>query len=366
MLQAVRRVEDDDVSPMPPDKPLPPEAVAALTRWVAAGAPWPVAAATIRADRHWAFEPVRAVEPPAVPAATPIDAFLAAAQRKKGLTPAGPADKRTLIRRATFDLTGLPPDARGGRGVPRRRRAGRLRGGGRPPARLAPLRREVGPAWLDVARYADTAGETADFPVPDAWRYRNYVIDALNADKPYDQFLREQIAGDLLAARPPRRRPAGPVRRLIAATGYLAVARRFGFEIVQGPPPDDRRHDRHLLQERPRPDGRLRPLPRPQVRPDQRRRLLRPLRDLRQHALSLPRLREGPRPRATTCPSSPPPSKPAGSEPLQGRGRRVRAGARRRRAAGRQAAAATGRKRWRPATSPTAAGMTSRADGPYG
>ena len=88
-----------------------------------------------------------------------------------------------------------------------------------------------GRAWLDVARYADTAGETADFPVPDAWRYRNYVIDALNADKPFDQFLREQIAGDLLAARLPADAPPGRYAELVTATGYLAVARRFGFDI---------------------------------------------------------------------------------------------------------------------------------------
>ena len=72
-----------------------------------------------------------------------------------------------------------------------------------------------GRAWLDVARYADTAGETADFPVPDAWRYRNYVIDALNADKPYDQFLREQIAGDLLARELPADAPPGRYAELI-------------------------------------------------------------------------------------------------------------------------------------------------------
>src|SRR5207245_1192226 len=82
--------------------------------------------------------------------------------------------------------------------------------------------------WLDVARYADTAGETADFPLPHAWRYRNYVLDSFNTDKPYDRFVREQIAGDLLA------RSAGPDQRaeLLVATGYLALARRFGFDIA--------------------------------------------------------------------------------------------------------------------------------------
>ena len=80
--------------------------------------------------------------------------------------------------------------------------------------------------WLDLVRYADTAGETADYPVPVAWRYRNWVIDAFNADKPYDEFLREQIAGDILARRGPRELYAGRV----TATGYLAISRRFGFD----------------------------------------------------------------------------------------------------------------------------------------
>src|SRR5205814_6390401 len=80
--------------------------------------------------------------------------------------------------------------------------------------------------WLDVVRYADTAGETADYPVPLAYRYRNYVIDAFNQDKPYDQFVREQIAGDLIAANGP---PEKYGERIVA-TGYLAIARRFGFD----------------------------------------------------------------------------------------------------------------------------------------
>ena len=80
--------------------------------------------------------------------------------------------------------------------------------------------------WLDVVRYADTAGETADYPVPVAWRYRNWVIDAFNADKPYDAFLREQIAGDILARTAPPERYAAD----ITATGFLAISRRFGFD----------------------------------------------------------------------------------------------------------------------------------------
>src|SRR6185436_10104458 len=93
-----------------------------------------------------------------------------------------------------------------------------------------------GRKWLDVVRYADTAGENSDHPAPHAWRYRNWVIDAFNRDLPYDQFLREQIAGDLLAPSAPPERYAP----LIIATGYLAVARRFG---------NDTDHDMHLTYE---------------------------------------------------------------------------------------------------------------------
>ena len=229
ILRAVRRL-DDDVAPMPPDKPLGPESVAALRRWVAAGMPWPEQAAPIRAVRHWAFEPVRAVAPPSGPAATAIDAFLAAAQREKGVAPAPPADKPALIRRATFDLTGLPPSPE---------EVERFLADDSPGAFDAVLDRLLasprhgekwGRAWLDVARYADTAGETADFPVPDAWRYRDYVIGAMNADVPFDRFLREQIAGDLLARELPADAPPERYAELVAATGYLAVARRFGFD----------------------------------------------------------------------------------------------------------------------------------------
>ena len=87
--------------------------------------------------------------------------------------------------------------------------------------------------WLDVVRYADTAGDVADYPVPQAYRYRNYVIDALNQDKPYDVFLREQLAGDILAKTAPREQFA----ELTTATGYVAITKRFGY---------DRHRDMHL------------------------------------------------------------------------------------------------------------------------
>jgi Protein of unknown function (DUF1553)/Protein of unknown function (DUF1549) len=187
------------------------------------------------ARAHWAFHPVRVVAPPANTTAgkdrNPIDLFLEVKLRDEELTPVGRADKRTLIRRATFDLTGLPP-------TPQDVEA--FVADDAPDAYTRLIDRLLasphygerwGRHWLDVVRYADTAGETADFPVPDAWRYRNYVIDAFNQDKPYDQFIREQLAGDLLAKKLPADAPTGRYAELVTATGYIAIARRFGFDI---------------------------------------------------------------------------------------------------------------------------------------
>ena len=226
LLMAVQRL--DDVVAMPPDKPLSPGSVKALERWISTGANWPERSIPIEAARHWAFEPPRASAPPTTDP-NPIDAFLAVKQRRAGVTSLGPADKRTLIRRASFDLLGLPP-------TPEDVTAFLSDSSPDAFARLvdrllaSPQYGERwGRIWLDVVRYADTAGETADMPVPDAWRYRDYVINAFNADKPFDQFVREQLAGDLLAASAPSARHP----ELVTATGYLAIARRFGFDITK-------------------------------------------------------------------------------------------------------------------------------------
>jgi hypothetical protein len=236
LIQALRH--EGDGPRMPPDKPLSPATVAAFSAWVKAGAPWPTNSTAFTADRttrvHWAYLPLRAGAAPdsSETALGPIDRFLDAKLREKGLRPVGPADRRTLIRRATFDLTGLPPtpwevedflaDASP---TAFARVVDRLLASPRYGERW-------GRHWLDVVRYADTAGETADYPVPQAWRYRNYVIDAINADKPYDEFLREQLAGDILARQLPP--DASPARyaELITATGYISIARRFGFDVA--------------------------------------------------------------------------------------------------------------------------------------
>jgi hypothetical protein len=156
-----------------------------------------------------------------------------ASANTRGLVPVAPAGKQALIRRATFDLTGLPPTPEEIEAFVVDDDPGAF---SRVVDRLLASPRygeKWGRSWLDVARYADTAGETADIPVLDAWRYRNYVIDAFNDDMPYDQFLREQLAGDLLAADLPADAPAERYASMVTATGYLALARRFGFDTLK-------------------------------------------------------------------------------------------------------------------------------------
>ncbi len=178
---------------------------------------------------HWAFQPVHRPEVPQVAGAgNPIDALLLAPPSGQPSAPLAPAaDRRTLLRRVTYDLTGLPPapddvDA--------------FVADGSPEAWSKVVEHLLaspgygehwGRHWLDVVRYADTAGENSDHPLPHAWRYRNWVIGAFNRDLPYDEFIREQIAGDLLAAG----EPPDVYADHVIATGYLAMARRFGHDI---------------------------------------------------------------------------------------------------------------------------------------
>ncbi len=183
------------------------------------------------AKTHWAFQPVLPRPSPRVRdpkwLQTSVDAFILAKLEQHQIQPAPPAGKRTLIRRATYDLTGLPPTPEEVESFQQDSSPGAF---GKVVERLlnsSHYGEQWGRHWLDVVRYADTAGENTDHPLPHAWRYRNWVIKAFNDDKPYDEFVREQVAGDLLAQ-------AGPPEKFaerIVATGYLAIARRFGHEI---------------------------------------------------------------------------------------------------------------------------------------
>ena len=225
---------------MPPRGKLTGEQVAALTRWISAGAPWPRgdrgAHASINSTTAgripsnaaiqslWSLQPIHAYQPPELSGArdarwsfwprNPIDRFILKALRDHDLTPAPEASKLSLIRRVSFDLTGLPPD----------------------PAEVNAFLADQAPDayerfvdrllespafgqrwashWLDLVRYAESDGHRQDAFRPHAWRYRDYVVRAFNADKPYDRFLTEQLAGDELD-------PDDPELRV--ATGYLRL-----------------------------------------------------------------------------------------------------------------------------------------------
>jgi len=209
--EMIRRITSHEESEqMPPEGPRLTDAqIDLLKRWIEQGAEW---------KEHWAFLPPSSPTPPAVKngawVTNPIDAFILAKLEQNGLTPAAPAEKTALLRRLTYDLTGLPPT----------------------PAEVQAFLADSSPQayenvvdrllkserygehwarhWLDVVRYADTNSFERDGPKPHAWRYRDYVIRALNTDKPYDQFVREQLAGDELP---------GASTDAIIATGFYRL-----------------------------------------------------------------------------------------------------------------------------------------------
>ena len=209
---------------MPPggaEKKLPAETLAALREWIAGGAPFAEGRTAQKWNYEdedvWAFRPLKRVNPPAdgvdpAQVKTPVDSFLLARLVEKGLEPGPRADRLTLVRRLTYDLTGLPPTPEEVRAFLEdksddayKQLVERLLASPRYGERW-------GRHWLDVTRYADTSGYSNDFERPNAWRYRDYVIRSFNQDKPYDRFVLEQIAGDELFPEDPE---------AILATGFL-------------------------------------------------------------------------------------------------------------------------------------------------
>ena len=218
---------------MPPLGKLPPEEIAILSRWIADGAVWPDEPAPggdnppaefdLEARKqHWSFQPITPTAPPVVAnhawPRDPLDNFILAKLEAAKLRPASAAKKRTLIRRVYFDLVGLPPSP------------GAVNEFLADDSPLAYARvvdgllaspafgQRWGRHWLDLVRYADTLGHEFDWDIPHAWRYRDYVVRAINADVPYDDFVREHIAGDLLVE--PRRNPVTEINESIIATGF--------------------------------------------------------------------------------------------------------------------------------------------------
>ncbi len=285
---------------MPPKKErLPAAVIADVETWIEMGAADPRAADAAQVAgppvdleagrRFWAFQKPVAHKPPATKdpawARRDLDHFILAKLEAAGLAPSPDAEPATLLRRLHFDLVGLPPSPEAVDAFPRARRSRRPRSRRwrrRSTALLASphFGERWGRHWLDVARFAESSGKEANISFPYAWRYRDYVIDAVNADVPFDRFLVEQIAGDLLPYDGDAERA-----RLLIATGFLAVgpknldegnAQQFAADLIDEQIDAVTRGGDGQL-------GRLRPLPRPQVRPVLDGGLLRPGRRLRQH-----------------------------------------------------------------------------------
>jgi hypothetical protein len=230
----VQLLHRDDTTRMPKNGALLEHDIAVMTRWVEMGLPYPSSAAAnagafhISDDqrRFWSFQPVKVAPTPDVNdkawAHCDLDRYILAALEVKGLRPAAPADKRTLLRRATFDLTGLPPTAQ---------EMDAFLKDASPDAFAKVVDRLLaspaygerwGRHWLDLARYTDSFDARLspgnEMDCNDAWRYRDWVIDAFNRDLPYDQFVRDQIAGDLIPGKDGAFNRSG-----IIATTFLAI-----------------------------------------------------------------------------------------------------------------------------------------------
>lgn len=231
LLQSVRH-SDPDLQ-MPPKYKLAEEEISVLEAWIVMGAPDPRAGAVAnksggvdrtKARSHWAYRPVTSPEVPKVAdSAWPrddVDRFILSRIENVGLRPVADADRASLLRRVALDLTGLPPTPEeiesfcGHPGTDDEALVGVVDRLLASPA----FGERWGRHWLDVARYADSVGKTRNVPFPFAWRYRNHVIDVFNEGQPYDRFLMEQIAGDLLPVQGTENRAAG-----LVGTGFLAL-----------------------------------------------------------------------------------------------------------------------------------------------
>ncbi len=238
LIKAIRYM-DPDLQMPPNDKKLTDQQIADLTTWVKMGAPDPrQAGATPYAKEsgksekdHWSFKPIKRPPVPDVKetakVANPIDAFIVAKLEENGMKPSPAADKRTLIRRATFDLTGLAPTLK---------ETQDFLDDKSPDAFAKVVDRLLaspqygerwGRFWLDTARYSDTKGDVKankeDFHFPYAWTYRDYVVRSFNEDKPFNRFILEQIAADKINP--------GTNTGAMAALGFLTVGERFNDNI---------------------------------------------------------------------------------------------------------------------------------------
>jgi len=235
LIKAIRHLEPELKMPPPPQgKKLSDRQIADFVTWIKQGAVYPDShsspLARSRDPRHWSFQrPAVAAVPAVKQSAWPtsqLDPFVLAQLEAGNLGPVNRAEKRVLIRRATFDLTGLPPTAE---------ETTEFLADDRPDAMARLIDRLLaspaygerwGRHWLDVARYADSNGLDENVAHGNAWRYRDYVVESLNRDTPYDQFLMEQLAGDLLPASDIPER-----NRHLIATGFLTIGPKVLAEV---------------------------------------------------------------------------------------------------------------------------------------
>lgn len=237
LIQAIRYADKDFA--MPPEKKggkLPDAVIKDFEEWVKMGAPDPRdgAAAVVKkfdadaAKQWWAYQLPKSAAAPqprdASWARSDVDKFLLSAMESKNVKPVGDADPATLLRRISFDITGLPPAPRE---VGEFLKEWQAAGANTQPVLAKWVDRLLaspqygerwGRHWLDVARYAESSGKEVNVTFPHAWRYRDYVIASFNEDKPYDQFVREQVAGDLLPAKDDKQKSTQ-----LVATGFLAM-----------------------------------------------------------------------------------------------------------------------------------------------
>jgi hypothetical protein len=237
LLMKAIRWEDKDMQ-MPPKQQLSAEVIADLEQWIASGAVDPregKVASSLKmtaeeAKTFWSFQPVHA---PALPevndkswAWTDMDRFVRAAQEAKGTLPVGEADRATLVRRVYFDMIGLPPTPQQTTAFVNDPDTNVLEKTVDQLLKSPQFGERWGRHWLDIARYAESTGKERNFPFPEAWRYRDYVIDSFNDDKPYDQFVREQIAGDLLLVHSAKERNDHIIATAFLALGPKSVAEK--------------------------------------------------------------------------------------------------------------------------------------------
>ncbi len=228
LVKAIHYADKDTA--MPPKQKLPDEVIADFETWIKMGAPDPRDGAALASNKmtpeaaktFWSFQPVKEPALPEVKdkewAWADMDRFVRAAQETKDLKPVEDADRMVMVRRIYFDLTGLPPTPQETHAFVTDPDSNVLEKTVDKLLRSPQFGERWGRHWMDIARYGESTGKERNYPFPEAWRYRDYAVDSFNKDKPYNQFVREQVAGDLLPVK-----SAAERNEHVIATGFLAL-----------------------------------------------------------------------------------------------------------------------------------------------